>query len=487
MLCIEHVILNLIEYAKDELDLSLKDVDYKTNCLFDLLKVNVDIKNLNYKPEKLPLNKLLDDLVEVGVNNKLFELCDSEYYLDQVMGLLSMEPSMIQNKFDYLKKESKEAATNWFYNYSVKNDYVKKAKLDQNPRFDSKGLVITINKAKPEFRDSKKAASGNSVKGGYPLCSICHQNEGFSGRNKRTLRTIDVNLKNHKWFWQYSPYGYFKEHGILVNYDHTPMHVDSDTFENLMAFVDEFPHYFIGCNAALPRIGGSVLAHDHYQGGGEILPIFKREAYKTFINKDFPECLIEVVDWPGSVVRIVSNNKDDIINISTFILNAWRTYENKELNIIPFDEEGLHSAVSPTLVKTSRGYEMSIIFRNNCVSEEYPDGIFHAHPEYHTIKKESIGLIEAQGLFILPGRLENELGTIKHLIHNNQELTEELIDYQWIYESLISKCNKDYSLNNIDLAIKDLLGEICNNILDNTAVFKDKNDLIKFLEEHYII
>ena len=204
-----------------------------------------------------PLSALLDACVE----EKLFAEEQRGYVADQVMGELSLSPKDVDDKFHALMaSKGSKAATEWFYDYSVKSDYVKKSALDKNPRFESEGLIITINKAKPEFRDPKKAASGNSVKGGYPKCVICHQNEGFSGRNKRTLRTVDVVLDGQKWFWQFSPYGYFYQHGIAVNYEHIPMHVDRGTFTRLMDFVDLFPHYFIGSNAPLERIGGSVCS-----------------------------------------------------------------------------------------------------------------------------------------------------------------------------------------------------------------------------------
>ena len=237
------------------------------------------------------------------VRNQVLEIlqrCEgeelSEEEADEVYGILSLMPSEINAKFQSLLKEGGKVATDWFYNYCVRNDYVKKAKLDKNPRFESNGLIITINKAKPEFRDPKKAKAGNSVDGGFAKCVICRENEGYGARNKRTLRTVDITLGGQPWFWQYSPYGYFNEHGIAVNCEHIPMHIDKGTFTRLMDFVDIFPHYFIGCNAVLPRIGGSVLAHDHYQGGGEILPMHKAKAIYTLKHKDYPNAIIEVVD-----------------------------------------------------------------------------------------------------------------------------------------------------------------------------------------------
>ena len=472
----------LVIYAKNKLELEEYDVDYVKNSIFALFDLNTyagtSVCEANESLEEL-LN-LFDDAV-LALN--LLEEGDLEYINDQVMGYLSLLPSQINHRFDSIKATSSAEATEWLYDYCVNNDYVKKSKLDKNIRFDNSGLVITINKAKPEFRDAKKAKLGNSVAGGYPRCTICHENEGFKNRNKKTLRTIDITLAGQKWFWQFSPYGYFYQHGIAVNYEHTPMHVDNDTFYRLMDFVDQFPHYFIGSNAALPRIGGSVLAHDHYQGGGEILPMHKAGAKMTFTSSAYSDAIVEIVNWPNTVFRVVSENKDTIANISEMIRSKWVNYTDLSLGIVAVDEEGIHSAVSPTVVKTERGYEMSIILRNNIVTDEYPDGVFHAHPEFHVIKKESIGLIEAQGLFILPGRLERELNEIKHLIHEGKGLTPELNDFHMIYDEIVALCNNDYSLENISKAIEDELGSVCSRILDNTAVFKDVKYSIEFLED----
>lgn len=422
------------------------------------------------------------------VKNQVLEIlqrCESEDLseeeIDEIFGVLSLMPSEINAKFQILLKVSGKAAMDWFYSYCVHNEYVKKAKLDKNPRFESNGLIVTINKAKPEFRDPKKAKAGNSVEGGFAKCVICRENEGYGARNKRTLRTVDLNLGGQRWFWQYSPYGYFNEHGIAVNCEHTPMHIDEGTFTRLMDFVDIFPHYFIGCNAVLPRIGGSVLAHDHYQGGGEILPMHKAKAAYTLKHKSYPNATIEVVEWQGTVVRVISKERKDIVELCEMIRSAWVSYNNPELGIINEDSEGIHNSISPTVVKTERGYEMSVILRSNVTSEKYPEGVFHAHPEFHVIKKESIGLIEAQGLFILPGRLEGELSEIEKIIEENRQLPPEYAAFKLVYD----ETKAIYESEKIDVhgAMKKELGSICSRILKNTAVFKDRQQTIKFMTD----
>lgn len=470
----------LVNYARKNLELAEENEICARNAVLDVLG----------SPEYAFTGAECDDTAPDGPLAELFAACEEagiftpderEEYGDRVMGALTLPPKAVRERFAAELEVSSKAATEWFYTYCVKNDYVKKSKLDKNPRFEEGGLVVTINKAKPEFRDPKKAASGNSVKGGYPKCAICRENEGCPVRNKRTLRTVDLTLDGEKWFWQYSPYGYFHQHGIAVNCTHTPMHVNKSTFIKLTDFVDKFPHYFIGCNAPLPRIGGSVLAHDHFQGGGEILPMHRAAAYKT-LKLDGFDGIAEVLDWPGTVIRVVSKDRAALADVCESIRAKWVAYKDEALGIIPEDEQGVHNAVSPTVVKTERGYEMGIILRSNITSEQYPDGVFHAHPEFHSIKKESIGLIEAQGLFILPGRLEGELSQVAKIIEEGKELPDEFSQFSLVY----TEAKELYASSPAEgawAAIQRELGSICHRILQNTAVFKDKGLTIKFLEE----
>ncbi|MBD5132365.1 MAG: galactose-1-phosphate uridylyltransferase [Clostridiales bacterium] len=429
---------------------------------------------IQYAKERLGL----DTRDEMYVKNRLLELDDE----DAVFGALSLMPSEIDKRFkDILETKGSKAATDWFYRYCVSNKYVKRDELDKNPRFDaSNGLTVTINKAKPEFKDPNKAKAGNSVDGGFAKCVICRENEGYGARHKRNLRTVSITLGGKQWFWQYSPYGYFNEHGIAVNCEHTPMHVDRQTLENLMDFVDLFPHYFIGCNAALQRIGGSVLAHDHYQGGGEVLPLHKAKIKTEVKDKQYPTATAGILDWPGTVIRIKSKDRNEVIDIADRIRQAWVEYNDPALGIIAKDENGVHNAVSPTVVKSADGYEMNVILRSNITSEKYPDGVFHAHPEYHSVKKESIGLIEAQGLFILPGRLESELAELEKFIEHKKPLPPEYAQFKLVYDET-KKLYESGKFKTVHAAMQEELGSICYRILQNTAVFKDEKDMLEFL------
>ena len=473
----------LIGYACACLDLDPSDVDWARNQILALFSLDsYDSGDGSADSASGGVDDLLESFMQALVDAGLMAQDDAPSMADTVMGILSSRPSHLQRRFMQVERaQGGMAAMHWFYDYCVKNTYIKKSRLDRNPRFSSGGVVVTINLAKPEFKDMKKAAAGNSTAGGYPKCTICHENEGFAGRDKRTLRTIPLTLGGHDWFWQFSPYGYFREHGICVNADHTPMHVDRDTFGNLLDFVDRFPGYFLGCNAALPRIGGSVLAHDHYQGGGERLPVHQARAWRTLHLDGHPDTPIEILDWPGTVVRVVSPSRQEIIEVSETVRQAWVDYDNPDLDIASQGPEGRQSALSPSLVKTDRGYEMSLILRNNGVSPEFPDGIFHVHPEFYPVKQEPIGLIEAQGLFVLPGRLVGQLACLEEALVAGTGLPEQVADFSLEYGEITKTLQGSRNPDKVHEALKSEIGSVCARILGNTAVFKRPEQTEEFL------
>lgn len=475
------IVSKLIDYAECKLEMNPADANYMRNEILDIL--SLPSFEESGKPEPYgDIDALLKEFVETGVEEGVFEETDAPYFCDKIMGALSLLPSETDNKFNrILNTRNSKEATDWLYDYCVNNTYVKKAMLDKNPRFSKDGVIVTINSAKPEFRDPSKAKSGNSVEGGYPSCVICRENEGFCGRGKKTLRTVSLKLGGKDWFWQFSPYGYFYQHGIAVNANHIPMKIDKQTFVNLMDFADKFPHYFVGCNAPLERIGGSVLAHDHYQGGYEKLPLHTARLKKIFYCKDYTDVRIGIVDWQGSVVRVSGYDQTSVAEVSETVRKAWKSYSNEKLGIISCDNGVQFNEISPTVYLRNGGYEMNIILRSNITSKEYPDGVFHAHPEYHMIKKESIGLIEAQGLFILPGRLVEQLSRIESAIVDNEPLPFDLSEFKLVYDEVKQRLGATGSVS-VHSAMESELASICNRILQNTAVFKQESDFSEFLE-----
>lgn len=470
----------LMDYAKEKLELDERNELYARNTVLFLVGAE-SYAQTGATSEGRSCASLLEELHAACIAEGLYADDARERIADAVMGALALSPKEVDEEFRKRCARSSAEATEWLYDYSVRSDYVKKEKLDRNPRFERDGLIITVNLAKPEFRDPKKAASGNATKGGYPKCTICRENEGFAGRNKRTLRTVSLKLNGGDWFWQFSPYGYFYQHGIAVNCAHTPMHVDENTFYCLMDFVDLFPHWFIGCNAPLPRIGGSVLAHDHFQGGGEVLPLHNAKAAISLASKTYPDAEISVLDWAGTAVRVSSENRETVAKLSEAIRKGWENYEDAARGLIPVDKEGMHSAVSPTVVKKNGVYEMTLILRNNMTSERYPDGIFHAHPEFHVIKKESIGLIEAQGLFILPGRLKEQFARLEQLLVAGSPLPEDLREFEMIFAEMRAM-RKSFTPQQAHEATQAELASVCTRILHNTAVFENANDTAEFIK-----
>ncbi|KFJ01200.1 galactose-1-phosphate uridylyltransferase [Bifidobacterium stellenboschense] len=475
----------LLDYAVRRLELNPLDVDWKRNQVLELLGLGTYHATGETCGEPLLPDAMLERFRTAIVDAGLCDADESQHMADGAMGLLSARPSGVAARFAQEERIGGGMdAMRWLYDYCVANNYVKKGALDHNPRFDSHGLTVTINLAKPEFKDMRRAAAGNAVAGGYPACTICHTNEGYAPRGRRTLRTIPVTLGGEPWFWQFSPYGYFNQHGICVNMEHTPMHVDRDTFSDLIDFVERFPGYFLGCNAALPRIGGSVLAHDHYQGGGELMPMHKAAAWRTFTVPGRDDVEVEILDWPGTAVRVVSPSRKAIVATSDLIRRAWIDHDDPEHGIASHDADGnRQSALSPSVIRTDRGWEMHLIFRNNAVSERYPQGVFHAHPEHWAIKQEPIGLIEAQGLFILPGRLVGQLAAIEDALVHGKGLPDGMDEFGLVWDELTAALDGGRDRETVRAAIRDELGSVCERILANTAVFKDRTFTAAFLAD----
>lgn len=472
-----HVIDALVEYARERLLLDARDRDWMRNRLLELFDADESLR--------------AQAVALAGQGGEA--IVDGVLASDEVMGTLSAAPSHIQDEYDDVRATAGNMeAMRWLYDYCVANGSVKLAQLRRNVRFDSAGLVVTINTAKPEFKDMRKAARGNSVDGSFAQCTICHENEGLAARGKRTLRTVEVELDARPWFWQFSPYGYFRQHGICVNREHTPMRVDSQTFGNLLDFVNQFPDYFLGCNAALPRIGGSVLAHDHYQGGGEIMPMQRAAAWKTFACPDVDDAVLEIIDWPASALRVRSRRRESIMQVCERIREAWVAYDDPALGIAARGPDGsAQSSLAPiaryvSAVGEPPAYEMSLILRNNAVSDQYPLGVFHAHPEYFFIKQEPIGLIEAMGLFVLPGRLVGQLGALEDALVSGSELPADLAGFELMWDAVHAALERSgadaHDRNAVRAAVREELGEICRRILGNIAVFPSHEGLERFVE-----
>ena len=370
--------------------------------------------------------------------------------------------------------ENPKAATDYFYKLSQDSNYIRRyrVKKDQKWTVDSEygKIDITINLSKPEKDPKAIAAAKLAKQSGYPKCLLCKENEGYAGRvnhpARQNHRIIPVTINHSDWFFQYSPYVYYNEHCIVFNSEHTPMKMDRSTFEHLFAFIDKFPHYMIGSNADLPIVGGSILSHDHYQGGRHHFPMEDAKVVKSYTYKDVQ---VDMLYWPLSTLRLTSESKENILDLATKIFETWCTYSDESLDIIANEDGVRHNTVTPIVRKKDGKYQMDVVLRNNRTTEEYPLGIFHPHSEHHHIKKENIGLIEVMGLAILPARLKTELEQIKLCLSGKADFDSypELEKHKDWYEHL-----KTCSYTNVDTFMEMEVTKKFVSVLENAGVYK---------------
>lgn len=394
----------------------------------------------------------------------------------KLMGLFCEKPSNVIKTFNTKYNQNPSYATDWFYQYSENVNYIRKERIlkDIKWKTDTKygTLDITINLSKPEKdpRDILKAKEMSQSN--YPLCALCKENEGYFGRinhpARENLRLIPIELDNEQYYLQYSPYSYYNEHAIILSEKHTPMIINKKTFKKLLDFLDLFPHYFIGSNADLGIVGGSILSHDHFQGGRFTFAMDRaKNIYETSLN----DVAISILYWPLSVIRLRSKNKEQLIELSDKILQKWIDYDNEELGITSHTDGVRHNTITPISKKENGEYVVDLVLRCNIQTKEKPYGVFHSSEQYHHIKKENIGLIEVLGLAILPSRLKKELELIKnYLLGNDKELVPELEKHSiWI-----EKMKKQYQFNidNVDDILKMEVGTIFMQLLEDCGVFK---------------
>ena len=420
---------------------------------------------------------------EIGINEDY--LIDEK--ISKIYGILTPLPSVITSRFYKIKnEEGDQKALNYLYYSSIKNDYIKKSSIDRNllwsTDYKDKNIEISINLSKPEKNNKDIAklltTTPSSVK--YPACQLCKDNLGFYGTSshpaRSNIRFVPLNLNDEKWYLQYSPYGYFSMHSIVFKDTHSNMKINKKTFEDLLGFVDLFPSFFLGSNADLPIVGGSILNHEHYQGGKHILPVMLSNNKKEYTLPDYHSSKLFLLDWYNTCFLVEGKDKNDVIDVASKLLESWREYDDIKNNIISHTGETKHNTVTPSARKVGDTYRLYLILRNNRTSEEYPEGIFHAHPEYHHIKHEGIGIIEAMGLFILPARLKRQIEEIKDSLRrklNPKEIVELYPDMTGEFLKMITKFKKGYDEDTIDEVIREYINDVCKNILIDTSVFKD--------------
>ncbi len=490
---IEKTIDELICYAKTHLEMDYEDEIYFKNILLHLFNKDTPYDG-EIDVEKISSLTVPDTLIQDVIDFEVKEngISEEEAFLkaDFVLGLLSPTPSKVNENFFAKLGEGDQKAMNYLYDLSIANGYFQKTKVDQNLEWDASfedgpALKITINLSKPEKNNKDIAKLLTKVSSDYPKCRLCHDNLGFYGDAKKparsTIRFIPLNLAGEKWYFQYSPYGYFKKHGICFKDEHTPMHIEHKTFVRLLDFVDIFPTFFLGSNSDLPIVGGSILDHEHFQGGLPVLPIFEAKNLEEVYHSK-KNTTVSILNFYLSVLKIEGENKNDVIDQADKILNSWLAYDDLENEIIANENGVRHNAITLIARKTDEKYNLYLLLRNNRTNEQYPEGIFHAHPEYFSIKHEGIGLIEAAGLFILPARLKRQIQEAKEsaLLSKEDYLAKypDMKDFEGLIEAIKEGKTAESYINNV-----------CREILRNVAVFKDnekgKEGFHKFVKKTF--
>lgn len=452
------------------------------NQLMDALGVyDWEEVNLTDKNEKIDdiLNTLTDFACENGVCQDT--TASRDLFDTKLMGIVTPFPREIIRTFKEHYSSSPKSATNWYYDISQKLNYVRAGRIAKDLRWKYSSLYglldITINRSKPE-KDPRDIAAARAQKStAYPKCQLCPENAGFAGNKnhpaRQNLRPIPLEIVGGKWELQYSPYGYYNEHCIVFNEKHIPMKIDGAVFEKLFDFIEKFPHYFVGSNADLPIVGGSILSHEHFQGGNYTFAMAQSEVEYSFNMAAFPNVSAGVVKWPMSVIRLNSENREELSAACAHVLEKWRSYSDNDAGIYAETEGVPHNTITPIARMNSGRYECDLVLRNNLTTKERPLGVFHPNPSLHHIKKENIGLIEVMGLAVLPARLAGELDELKKAMLDKSDLYSNpatAAHAQWA-EEILQK-HPDFSDSNAQEILEREVGAVFEQVLCDAGVFK---------------
>ena len=455
---------------------------YTTNLLLEIFKED-DYEDVSIEGEELDLEQILKALLDEAVARGLVE--DSVVFKDlfdtKLMNCLLPRPAQVQKTFWKEYEKSPEAATEFFYKFSQDSDYIRRyrVKKDMKWKVDSPygEIDITINLSKPEKDPKAIAAAGAAKASSYPKCQLCMENEGYAGRAnhpaRETHRIIPITINDSRWGFQYSPYVYYNEHCIVFNGQHVPMKIDRAAFVKLFDFVKQFPHYFLGSNADLPIVGGSILSHDHFQGGNYTFAMAKAPIEIPVTIPGYEDVEAGIVKWPLSVLRIRHADEKRLIDLADHVLQAWRGYTDEDAFIYAETEGAPHNTITPIARKKGDMYELDLTLRNNITTEEHPLGVYHPHAQYHNIKKENIGLIEVMGLAVLPSRLKEELEILADYIVEGKDIrsNEKIAKHADWTDSFLPKYDSITKDNVMDI-LKEETGIIFTHVLEDAGVYK---------------
>ncbi len=471
----------LLDYAIEKKLIEPEDRTWAFNRLLEALGLDAAEEGSG-EALRLPLEEILSALTEDAVARGIVRDSGAarDLFDTKLMGLLTPAPHEVRAKFAALYARSPEAATDWYYRFSEDTNYIRRDRIKRDLRWvcdSAYGPVdISINLSKPEKDPRDIAAARLAPQGGYPACQLCASNEGYAGRidhpARQNLRLIPLSINGDPWFWQYSPYVYYNEHCIVLNSRHTPMKIDRSTFEKLFDFISLYPHYFLGSNADLPIVGGSILSHDHFQGGRYEFAMAKAPVERELVFKGFEEVRAGTVRWPMSVLRLTGPDRGRLTDLAEKILRVWRGYSDETAGIYAFTGGTPHNTITPIARRRGEDFQLDLVLRNNRTTEEFPLGLFHPHPELHHIKKENIGLIEVMGLAVLPSRLKTELDAVEQALLAGADLRADkrtAAHADWAEELMARRQPAPEELGEV---LRQEVGAVFIRVLEDAGVYK---------------
>ena len=491
---IDTYIAELVRYAMEKALIAPPDMTWAASRLLDAL--GLDRWSAPEPGEHRPLEDILKDILDWAVENGRIQdgTATRDLFDTELMGRLTPRPSEVNAAFQARYARSPQAATDWYYDFSQNTDYIRRYRIAKDVKWvaptEYGDIDITINLSKPEKDPRAIAAAKNAPQNAYPACQLCASNEGYAGRldhpARQNHRMIPLTLDGQDWFFQYSPYVYYNEHCIVLNARHIPMKIDRSTFRKQMDFLRLFPHYFLGSNADLPIVGGSILSHDHFQGGRYEFAMAKAPVETPVSFPGYEDVEAGLVKWPMSVIRIRSTDPDRLIDLADKILLAWRGYSDPAAEVLAETKGEPHNTITPIARMREDKFELDLVLRNNRTTEEYPLGIFHPHQELHHIKKENIGLIEVMGLAVLPARLKTELAALADALVKGSDIRgdEVLSKHADWAEDLQKKYT--FTADNAMGILQDEVGKVFAQVLEHAGVYKRTDEgkaaFLRFVE-----
>ena len=478
---IETCIDSLVSYAMNRGLAEPVDHQVLTNRLLDILRL--DDYELSDEPQSEDLEEILADILDYAVAHGLCEdnITARDIFDTRIMGAVTPMPREVVRTFREKYARSPETATDWYYRFSCHTDYIRRYRIAKDMRWKCPSqygeMDITINLSKPEKDPKAIAAAKNAPQTAYPKCQLCRENEGYAGRMNHPARAnhriIPITICGEDWCLHYSPYVYYNEHCLVFNHQHVPMKIDRSAFEKLLDFVKDFPHYFVGSNADLPIVGGSILSHEHFQGGHYQFAMEKAGLEKEVCFKGFEDVKAGIVKWPMSVIRLDGSDPQRLAELADKILTCWRGYSDESVGVVAFSDGEPHNTITPIARRRGELYELDLVLRCNITTPEHPLGVFHPHADKHHIKKENIGLIEVMGLAVLPSRLKQELTDLASAIVSGTDIAADAVLNK--HALWVEELKKQYTFteeNALDIILKET-GRVFTEVLEDAGVYKN--------------